>query len=139
MNEIDVVKCEVSTLNDVDLKEAYGIVPAVEKKCREIKSEVKKRIKEHGNLDHLKIYTSNAGIKITDIVGLYEDLQQYLAKDEFLACCTVTLTALKSILIPKMQAKYEALELKKSKVELNAEIDLLAEQHGERKTKEEIF
>jgi len=143
MNEVQVMECDVATLEDKVLKEAYiDYVPKLEKKCREVKKEVKERIKKNGELEGLKIFKESAGVTVDDKEAMYHainDKADLIAAEEFKSCLTLNMTALKKILIPRMQEKALEKGEKISKQECDAWIINEAKECGTEKTKEVIM
>lgn len=141
MNEIQVIQCDVKTLDDSVLKDAYiNCVPVIEKKCREVKKEVKERIKSNGELDRLKIYEENAGVDITDIEKFYGNYKEYIAKDEFIGeCVKINMTAFKKLVVERIQDAKKEGGLAISKADIVASIDLFALECGKQKKKEVVM
>ena len=140
MTVIDVVKCEVATLSNPDLRLVYALIPAVVKKCNEVKKEVTTRIRKEGNLEDLKEYEEPAGVKVTDLTGFLAYFAEYIDKDTFVKeCCTVNLTAFKKIVVPVIQELKLKQGEKVSKQVIETKISQKALEFGEQKTKKTII
>ena len=138
MNEIAVIECEIATLPDMQLKELYvDYIPKVEKRCRDLKKEVKERIAKNGECAGLKTYKENAGVIITDIEGFYKEHSEHITKEEFIGeCVIVNLTAFKKVVIDRIQRQLLTEKGEsRSKKQIEEEINFKAREHGTAKTK----